>query len=96
MNIEIDKYMEMTSEEFKTLVEGLHVKQVKQLYEYLRKQLIANAYKTDMDGEEVVEHVKKKELKVIVKRIYDAMGHVPNKQESKMIRKEKQEQKKTR
>jgi hypothetical protein len=96
MNIEIDKYMEMTSEEFKTFVQGLHVKQVKQLYEYLRKQLIANAYKTDMDGEEVVEHVKKKELKVIVKRIYDAMGHVPNKKESKLIRQGKQEQKKTR
>lgn len=96
MNIEIDKYMKMTSEEFKTFVEGLHVKQVKQLYEYLRKQLIANAYKTDMDGEEVVEHVKKKELKVIVKRIYDAMGHVPNKKESKLIRQGKQEQKKTR
>jgi len=96
MNIEIDKYMKMTAEEFKTFVEGLHVKQVKQLYEYLRKQLIANAYKTDMDGEEVVEHVKKKELKAIVKRIYDSMGHVPNKKESKLIRQGKQEQKKTR
>lgn len=96
MNIEIDKYMNMTAEEFNSFVLTLHVKQVKQLYEYLRKQLIANAYNTNMDGSEVAEHVKKKELKVIVKRIYDAMGHVPNKQESKIIRKQKQEKKKTR
>ena len=96
MNIEIDKYMKMTAEEFDSFVSSLHVKQVKQLNEYLRKQLIANAYNTNMDGSEVAEHVKKKELKVIVKRHYDAMGHVPNKKESREIRKDVQPKKTTR
>ena len=96
MRIELDKYMEMPDEDFKTFVSGLHVKQVKQLYEFFRSQLVANAYKTDMDGNEVKEHVRKKQLKSIVKTIYDSMGHVPNKKESREIRKEVQQQKKTR
>lgn len=96
MRIELDKYMEMADEEFKAFVSGLHVKQVKQLYEFFRGQLVANAYKTDMDGDEVKEHVRKKQLKSIVKAVYDSMGHVPNKKESREIRKDVQQKKKTR
>jgi F0F1-type ATP synthase beta subunit len=96
MNIEIEKYMNMTADEFNDFVSTLHVKQIKQLYEFLRKQLIVSAYFTDSEGKDVADHIKKKALKSIVKRHYDAMGHVPNKKESKIIRQEKQDKKKTR
>lgn len=96
MNIEVDKYMKMNAEEFKAFVSGLHVKQVKQLYEFFRRQLIINAYITDENGAEMADHIKKKELKGIVKSVYDAMGHVPNKKESKLIRQAKHDNKKTR
>ena len=96
MKIEIEKYMTMKAEDFGAFVKTLHVKQVKQLYEYLRKLLITSDYITDLDASEVAEHVKRKELKSIVKRNYDAMGHVPNKEESKLLRQAKQSRKQNR
>lgn len=95
MKIEIEKYMTMATEDFDNFVKTLHAKQVKQLYDYLRKQLIIIP-SIDMDGSVSTEHIKKKELKTIVKRNYDAMGHVPSKQESKLIRQAKQYSKQNR
>jgi len=96
MKIEIEKYMKMSSEDFEIFVKTLHVKQVKQLYECLRKLLITSDYITDLDGSEMADHIKRKELKSIVKRNYDALGHVPNKKESKLLRQTKQTNKQNR
>lgn len=86
----------MTDESFKDFVTSLHVKQVKQLYDFFRSQLVVSAFFTDQDGNDVAEHVRKKKLKSIVKSVYDSMGHVPNKKESREIRKDVQQKKKTR
>lgn len=95
MKIDILAYTQMTPDAYLNMLKNLHVKQVKQIYDVIRRSR-DRMVDYSFNGEDKALFKQIEVLRNLTKSVYDTLEHVPNKQESKAIRQALQKQKKSR